>query len=70
VIKPLYSEYLTKETPESYRDLKIGQVIRTVQYANDLVLLVKEETVLEGMIDRLNETGRFNGMEMRVIKLR
>jgi hypothetical protein len=41
-----------------------------VKYANDLVLLAKEETVLEGTIDRLNEIGRYNGMEMKVKKLR
>jgi len=70
LIRPLYSEYLTKETLEEYRDFKIGQVIRTVKYANDLVLLAKEETVLEGTIDRLNEIGRCNGMEMKVKKLR
>ena len=54
-MKPLYSEYLTKETLEGYRYVKIGQVIRTVKYANDLVLLAKEETLPEGTIDRLNK---------------
>jgi hypothetical protein len=39
-----------------------------VKYANGLVILAKEETVLEGMIDRLNEIGRCNGMEMKVKK--
>jgi hypothetical protein len=29
-----------------------------VKYAYDLVLLAKEETVLQGMIDRLIEIGR------------
>ena len=66
----MYSEYLNKEALEEYRDFKIGQVIRTVKRANELVLLAKEETVLEGMIDRLNEIGRCNGMEMKVKKLR
>jgi len=70
VIKPLYSKYLTKETLEEYRYFKIGQVIRTVKYANDLMLLAKEETVLEGTIGRLNEIGRCNGMEMKAKKLR
>jgi hypothetical protein len=55
----LYSEYLTKEALEGFADFKIGgQVIRTVKYADDLVLLAKEETVLQGMIDRLIEIGR------------
>jgi hypothetical protein len=40
----LYSEYLTKEALEGFRDFKIGgQVIRTVKYADDLELLAKEE---------------------------
>ena len=30
-----------------------GQVIRSVKYADDLVLLAKEETVLRGLISRL-----------------
>jgi hypothetical protein len=36
----LYSEYLTKEALEGFGDFKIGgQVIRTVKYADDVVLL-------------------------------
>ena len=38
------------------------QVLR--EYADDLVLMVKEETVLQGMIDKLIETGRYYGMEI------
>jgi hypothetical protein len=45
-----------------------GQVIRTVKYADDLVLLAREEKVLQGMIDRLSETERRYGMEMNVEK--
>jgi hypothetical protein len=37
----LYSEYLTKEALERLGDFKIGQAIRTVKYADDLVLLAK-----------------------------
>jgi hypothetical protein len=44
----LYSEYLTNEALEGFRDFKIGQVIRTVKYADDLVLLAREEKVLHG----------------------
>jgi hypothetical protein len=36
--------------------------------ADDLVLLAKEETVLQDMIDKLNETGRCYGTEMNVEK--
>jgi hypothetical protein len=67
----LYSEYLTKEALEGFSDLKMGgDVICTVKYVDDLVLLAKEETVLQGMIERLIEIGRRYGMEMNVEKLR
>ena len=50
-------------------DFNIGrQIIQTVKYADDLVLMAKEETVLQGMIDKLIETGRYYGMEMNVEK--
>jgi hypothetical protein len=35
-----------------------GQIIKTVKYADDLVLMAKEETVLQGMIDKLIDIGR------------
>jgi hypothetical protein len=54
----LYSECLTKEALERFGYLKIeGQIINTVKYADDLVLLAKEEIVLQDMIDKLIETG-------------
>jgi hypothetical protein len=37
-----------------------------VKYADDLVLMTEEETVLQGMIDKLIGTGRCYGMEMNV----
>ena len=45
-----------------------GQIIQTVKYADDLVLMAKEETVLQGMIDKIIEIGRCYGMEMNVGK--
>jgi hypothetical protein len=39
-----------------------------VKYADDLVLLAREEKVLQGMADRLIEIGRCYGMEMNVEK--
>jgi hypothetical protein len=45
-----------------------GQIIQTVKYADDLVLLAKEETVRQGMIDNLIEIGRSYEMEMNVQK--
>ena len=39
--------YITKETLEGFGDFTVGrQVIHTVKYADDLVLLAKEEMVL------------------------
>jgi hypothetical protein len=65
----LYSECLTKEVLEGFGDFKIGgQIIHTVKYADNLVLLAKEETVLQDMIDKLIEIGRCYGMEMNVEK--
>ena len=45
-----------------------GQIIQTVKYADDLVLMAKEEKVLQGMIDKLIEIGSCCGMEMNVEK--
>jgi hypothetical protein len=39
-----------------------------VKYADDIVLMAKEETVLQGMIDKFIETGRYYGMEINVEK--
>jgi hypothetical protein len=39
-----------------------------VNYADDLVLMAKEETVLQGMIDKLIEIGRCYSMEINVEK--
>ena len=52
----LYSECLTKEALEGFGDFKIGrQIINSLKYADDLVLLAKEEKVLRDMIDKLIE---------------
>ena len=39
-----------------------------MKYADDLVLLAKEEVVLQGMIDGLTETGRCYGMGTNDVK--
>jgi hypothetical protein len=66
-----YSEYLTKEALEGLEGFKIGgQIIHTVKYADDLVLLAKEEKVLQDMMDKRIEIGRCCGMEMNVEKTR
>ena len=61
----LYSTY-TANTLEGFGDLKIGrQIIHSIKYAANFVLLAKEETVLQGMIDRLTGIGKtlWNGNE-------
>jgi len=65
----LYSEYLTKEALEGFGVFKIGgQIINTLKYADDLVLLNKEQKVLQDMIDKLIEIEGCYGMEMNVEK--
>jgi hypothetical protein len=39
-----------------------------VKCVEDLVLLSKEEAVLQGMTERLIETGRYYGMKMNIEK--
>jgi len=69
ILFKLYSECLTKEALEGFGDFKIGgQIIHTMKYADNLVLLAKEEKLLKDMIDRLNEIGGCYGMEMNVEK--
>jgi len=65
----VYSECLTKEALEGSGGFKIGgQIIHTVKCADDLVLLTKEEKVLQNMTDKLTEIGGWYGMEMNVEK--
>jgi len=44
------------------------QIIHTVKYADELVLLAKEEKVLQDMTNKLIEVGRCYGMEINVEK--
>jgi hypothetical protein len=65
----LYSECVTKEALEGFGAFRIGgQIIHTVKYADELVLLAKERKVLQDMIDKLIEIGRFYGMKINVEK--
>ena len=64
-----YSECFTKEALEWLGNFKIGgKIIKSLKYADDLVLLAKEEKVLQDTIDRLIEIGGCYGMEMNVEK--
>jgi len=52
VLFNLYSECLNKKALEGFGDFQVGgQIIHTVKYADDLVLLAKEEKVLQDMTD-------------------
>ena len=54
IVFNLYDKYLSSEAPGVFGDFKIrGQVIRTAKYADDLVLLVEEEPVLQVMVERI-----------------
>jgi hypothetical protein len=53
------------EALEDFGDFRTGrQVIPTEKYADDLVLLAKEEVLLRGMGEIQNETGRYYGKEI------
>jgi hypothetical protein len=45
-----------------------GQIIHTAKYAYDLVLMAREEKVLQDIIDKLTTIGRCYGMEINVEK--
>ena len=63
----LYSEDLTKEFGEGFGDFRIGgEGICTVKYVDDLLLLAKDETALQGMIDRLIENKKICVLAMNV----
>ena len=67
VLFNLYIEWLTEEALEGFGDFIIGgQIIHNVKYADDLVLMAKEENVLQKMTDKLIEIGGCYGMEMNV----
>jgi len=62
----LCSEYLAKEDLEGFADFKIGeQILCNLKYADELVLLAKEEMVLQGTIERPIDIRRCHGMEMK-----
>ena len=51
ILFKFYCECLTKVALDGLGDFNIGgQIIQTVKYADDLVLMAKEETVLQGTI--------------------
>jgi hypothetical protein len=51
----VYSEYVTQEALEGLGDIKVRQIISTVRYADDLMLLAKEEAILQSMTYKVIE---------------
>jgi hypothetical protein len=65
----LYSECVNREPLNGLGDFNIeGKIIQTVKYADNLIIIAKEETVLQGMIDKFIKIGRCLGMEMNMDK--
>jgi len=65
----LCSKYLAKAAVEGFGDFQIGgQMICTMKYADDLVLLAAGEMMAKGMIEKLIEIGRCYGIEMDMEK--
>ena len=62
----MLNENLTQEALAWFGDFKVGLVMYTVKYTEDLVLLAKEEMVLQGTINGPTTTGKCYGMEMNV----
>jgi hypothetical protein len=55
----LYGEYFTKNGFEGFGEFKEGvQIPRRVKCVDDFVLLAKEETLIQRMIDRIIEIVR------------
>jgi hypothetical protein len=55
----LYRKCLNKKNPEGFGDFKVEeQIIRSAKYADDLVLLAKQERVLGGIIESMTEKRR------------
>jgi len=63
----LYIEYLTRTVLKFWR-LQNKTVICNVKYADNLVLLDKDDAVLQGMTERLTEIGRCYEMDINVEK--
>jgi len=55
----LYSKYIAKAAVEGFGNFQIeGQIICTMKYTDDLVLLAVGEMVTKGMIEKLIEIER------------
>ena len=63
----MYNEYVTKGALNGFDSFDSrGQLIGTVRFTDEFVILGEEEAVLQGMFDRVIEVGRCCGMEVNV----
>jgi hypothetical protein len=59
ILFDLCSKYLAKAAVEVFGDFQRGgQIIRTIKYTDDLVLLAMGQMVAKGIIENLIEIGR------------
>jgi hypothetical protein len=71
IIFDLYSKYFASEVLEGFGEFKIGgDGIPTERHTDELVLLCNEESMLQGLINRLIEIGRYYAVEINMKKLR
>jgi hypothetical protein len=67
----LYREYLTTGVVERFGNFRVGgHLIRISKYADELVLMTVEETVLQGKFARLIEVGSSYGIEVVAEKVK
>ena len=65
----IYGEWLMNEALEGMGDFKVGgRIINNIKYADDVVLMAKDEKELQRMLDRLVETGNRYGMKINADK--
>lgn len=65
----LYGEWLAREALKGCGNFRIGgRLINTIKYADDLVVLARNQRQLQYMMNRLVETGRKYGMEINIEK--
>ena len=65
----LYAEYLMKEALAEV-DLKIEGIINKVRFADDTAIIAKIQKELQGMGNRLVDTGTNFGIEINIDKSR
>ena len=67
ILFKLYNEYVSEVALNGFDSFgSRGQLIGTVRYTDEFVILSEKVAVLQGMVDRVIEVGRCCGMEVYV----